>query len=93
MNRFRSLARCGATFGAVCLLLWFQAALSLHAQNSQGTVLGHVTDPSGAAVVGATVRITSAATAVTRTVKTSSVGDYVFVNIPPGNYDIVVGAL
>jgi hypothetical protein len=92
MNRFRSLARHSGTFVAVCFLLWFQAALSLHAQNAQGTILGHVTDPSGAAVVGATVRITSAATAVTRTAKTSSVGDYVFVNIPPGNYDIVVEA-
>src|SRR5437870_10908485 len=30
-------------------------AMPLYAQNSQGTILGHVTDPSGAALPGASV--------------------------------------
>jgi len=66
--------------------------ISAYAQNSQGTILGHVTDPSNAVVSGATVRITNVATSVSRTTKTNGVGDYVFVNIPPGNYDIGVEA-
>ena len=68
------------------------SSASLHAQNSQGTILGHVTDPSGAVLSGATVRVTNVATSVSRTAKTNAVGDYVFVNIPPGNYDVTVEA-
>ena len=67
-------------------------AMPLYAQNSQGTILGHVTDPSGAALPGASVTITNVATAVSSQTLTSSVGDYVFVNVKPGNYDIGVGA-
>ncbi|HEY6180779.1 MAG TPA: carboxypeptidase-like regulatory domain-containing protein, partial [Terriglobales bacterium] len=32
---------------------------TLPAQNSQGTVLGHVTDPTGAVVPGASVKLTN----------------------------------
>ena len=67
-------------------------AMPLYAQNSQGTILGHVTDPSGAALPGASVTITNVATAVSSQTLTSSVGDYVFVNVKPGNYDIGVDA-
>src|SRR2546423_7755424 len=62
----------------------------LRAQNSQGTILGHVTDPTGAVVVGADVRLTNRATGIVKTLKTSGVGDYIFVNVIPGNYDVVV---
>jgi hypothetical protein len=62
----------------------------LQAQNSQGTILGHVTDPTGAVVSGATVTITNTATGVAKALKTSSIGDYIFVNVIPGNYNVVV---
>jgi hypothetical protein len=93
MTQFSSLARPnGPCNNMLCMLFCFLLALPLNAQNSQGTILGHVTDASGALVVGATVRITNVATGVTRNAKTSGVGDYVFVNIPPGNYNIAVEA-
>jgi hypothetical protein len=82
--------------GAWRLWLWVALAVmsvlagSTYAQNSQGTILGHVTDQSGAAVMGAKVTVTNADTAVVRTATTSRVGDYVFVNIPPGSYNVVV---
>jgi hypothetical protein len=41
---------------------------------------------------GATVTLTHSATSITKTARTSSVGDYVFVNVIPGEYDIVVEA-
>ena len=63
---------------------------TLHAQNSQGTVLGHVTDPTGAVVPGASVKLTNTATGIVKTLKTSAVGDFIFVNVIPGNYDVVV---
>src|SRR5215475_7788115 len=60
------------------------------AQNAQGTILGHVTDSTRAVIAGATVTLTNSATSITRTAKTSSVGDYVFVNVIPGEYDVIV---
>lgn len=84
--------------GLYCLLLCVIVALAclltapLQAQNAQGTILGHVVDPSGAVLAKATVTITNVATSVATTTTTSSVGDFVFVNVIPGNYDIVVEA-
>src|SRR5438445_9627990 len=78
----------------LCLMVALGAALALplNAQNSQGTILGHVTDPSGAAIAGATVTITNPATTIASNTKTGSVGDYVFVNVIPGEYNILVEA-
>lgn len=42
------------------------------AQNAQGTIVGHVVDPSGAAVVGAKVTIHSQAVNVDTTLATNS---------------------
>src|SRR5215468_8949961 len=76
-----------AVFWTLILLI---SAAPLFAQNSLGTIVGHVTDPSGATVAGASVTITNLATAVSSSAKTSSVGDYVFVNVKPGNYNVTI---
>src|SRR5436853_7883139 len=68
------------------LAVFCSANLPLAAQNSQGTILGHVIDASGAVLPGPTVTITNVATSVTNSMKTSAVGDYVFVNVKPGTY-------
>src|SRR6266853_1891987 len=57
---------------------------------STGTVNGLVTDPSGAAVVGATVTLTDKATNTPQTTTTNDAGRYVFLNVLPGTYDIRV---
>src|SRR5215470_16981147 len=75
------------TWLAVFVLI---SVFPMAAQNSQGTVLGHVVDPSGAAVTGASMTIVNLATSVRLSAKTSSVGDYVFVNMIPGNYSLTV---
>lgn len=62
------------------------------AQNAQGTIVGHVTDPSGAVVVGATVTVTNVDTGVKLTYKTNSNGDYVAPALNPGNYSVSVDA-
>ena len=80
-------------FSALILILCLSALCSpACAQNAQGTILGHVTDPTGAVIGGATVTLTHSATSITKTARTSSVGDYVFVNVIPGEYDVVVEA-
>jgi Carboxypeptidase regulatory-like domain len=55
-----------------------------------GTVLGTVTDPSGAAVANALVTLRNRATNTSTTQNTNSVGEYTFVNVVPGEYDISV---
>jgi len=64
--------------------------LPLHGQNSQGTILGHISDPSGTAIVGAKVIVTNQAKAASNTIASNSAGDYVLVNVIPGYYDIAV---
>src|SRR5512146_1896490 len=55
-----------------------------------GTVVGVVTDPSGAVIPGATVTISDAATGVTRTTTTNDKGRYVLSTVTPGTYSISV---
>src|SRR5215475_6867055 len=66
------------------LLSGFAAVLS--GQTTTGSVSGIVSDPSGAQVNGAIVRIVNAATRDTRTTTTGSRGDYLFPSIPTGAY-------
>jgi hypothetical protein len=65
--------------------MWAQTA-------STGTVLGLVTDPTGAVVPGATVELEDAATKAVRSVTTNAAGRYVFVALPPGTYSIRAAA-
>src|SRR6266567_1523197 len=83
-----AVTACSALF----LALFFSASVPVAAQNSLGTILGHVADPSGAAVLGAGVTITNRGTSVTARTKSNSAGDFVFVNVIPGNYDLRVEA-
>src|SRR5271157_6008301 len=62
-------------------ILWAQTA-------STGTVLGLVTDPTGAVVPGATVELEDAATKAVRSMTTNTAGRYVFVALPPGTYSV-----
>ena len=53
-----------------------------------GAINGTVTDPSGAAVPGARLRLTNQATRVAQEIRSSSSGTYVFVSVPPGVYTL-----
>jgi Carboxypeptidase regulatory-like domain len=57
---------------------------------SSGTITGTVTDPSGGAVVGATVTLTDVSTSTTRTATTNEAGRYVFANVVPGTYTVTI---
>ncbi len=60
------------------------------AQTFRGTILGTVTDSSGAAVPGATVTIKNLDTGLTRTVATQEDGSYSAPELPIGNYSVSV---
>lgn len=57
-----------------------------------GNIQGVVTDPSGAFVPGASVRLLNQATKVTATTTTTASGNYRFSSLPPGSYLIEVRA-
>jgi hypothetical protein len=74
---------------ATALVLVFVSGTML-GQAVNATLLGTVTDSTGAVVAGATVRITEMKTGVGRTAATNSSGNYEFVDLPPGEYEVTV---
>ncbi len=66
--------------------------LPLLAQSPLGSVTGLATDPSGAPVPQAQVALTNAATGVKRETRTNATGNYVFTNLPPGDYSLAAEA-
>ncbi len=65
------------------------AVLCVHAVQvfaQEATIVGTVTDPSGAAIPGATVTITNTGTGQARTVTTNTVGQYVAPDLIIGRY-------
>jgi hypothetical protein len=67
----------------------FSTAL-LVAQTFRGTILGTVTDPSGAVVGGATVKIRNVGTGQERSTTTSADGSYAVPELPIGTYTVTV---
>jgi Carboxypeptidase regulatory-like domain/TonB dependent receptor/TonB-dependent Receptor Plug Domain len=66
------------------------AALPSSAQTFRGTILGTVTDPSGAAIAGAGVAVKNLNTGLSRTVSTSEDGTYSVPELPIGTYSVTV---
>jgi hypothetical protein len=62
--------------------------LSVLGQAVSATLLGTVTDSTGAAVPNAKVTITSADTSAVHTVATNSSGNYTFPDLAPGTYSV-----
>src|SRR5207237_5435334 len=72
---------------AVCLL-----AVASWAQSTRGTIVGNVTDASGAAVPAAEVVVTNQGTNVSVTTFTGNEGEYTVTNLDPGTYRVSVNA-
>ena len=66
------------------------AANVLVAQTFRGTILGTVTDASGAVVSGAQVTVRNANTGLERTTRTSADGSYSVPELPIGTYAVTV---
>ena len=59
-------------------------------QTFRGTILGSVTDPSGAFVAGATVKVSNVATGLERSTVTSGDGSYRVSELPIGTYSVSI---
>src|SRR5437870_5441009 len=76
-------------FGVLILGIVSGGSSSLWAQTADtGALRGTVTDPSGGSVPGATVTLTSNATARTLTTTTGSEGTYTFSALPAATYTL-----
>src|SRR5207244_11449488 len=77
---------------AILALLLMAAASSepARAQVTFGSVVGNVTDATGAAVPGAIVKITEMQTNESRTVQTNESGGYTISTVPPGTYQVEI---
>lgn len=70
----------------VCLLILSGRLLA----QTSASISGSVSDPSGAAVQGATIIATEVATGTARSAKTNGTGFYAIPNLPPGKYSVKV---
>ena len=90
-NEARNLTRVFQVL-ACALVLLLAIPFAANAQNYAGSVRGTVTDPSGAAVAGATVTLRDIGTNATLQATTSELGVYSFPAVNVGVYEVTVKA-
>src|SRR5512143_1897900 len=91
LRKMKSLAYTAALLMISGLFLPLFSSTVL-AQSSKGIIAGTITDPNGAVVDGATVKITNKATNVIRETKTTADGLFRIDAVDPGTYKIDVSA-
>src|SRR5215468_4624317 len=74
-----------AFLSLLCVLIGEQLA---RAQGNSGSILGDVTDASGARLPGVSVRLLNQASGATREAVTTDVGSYRFDGLPPVEYTV-----
>ena len=75
--------------GAACALALFSLGIwNVSAQEARSTVNGTITDQSGAAVVGAQIRMVNNETGVSLSTVTNEVGQYHLLFVNPGTYRV-----
>ena len=86
------MSRCLSGFvlaiGLLCVVLSF--APNAGAQATTGSIVGRVTDPSKAVVVGAQISALNQATGVSYTGQSNQAGDFVVQRVPPVIYTVTV---
>jgi hypothetical protein len=86
-NALRNCNIVSLLFLAPAILL---AAPFAGAQSTGGRIRGTVSDPSGASVAAATVTLLNEATHSAHEMQTSASGEYLFIEVPVGSYEIDV---
>lgn len=94
LDRLSKLTSCLASIAgvisiSVLLLMWPSAAM---AQNDVGSVVGFITDQTGAIIPGATVTIVNEGTGETRRVTSDAQGHYAVPNLSPAIYTMMATA-
>ena len=92
VTALRRVSRVNLPALAVLLALLMAISPALFAQEASGGITGKVTDPSGAAVVGADVITRDVDRGTVWTTKTNEGGVYNFARLPIGRYEVKVQA-
>src|SRR5579859_3540280 len=91
LQQLRSVCCRSILFAAVLALFSFLFTVTIaSAQSTGGRIRGTVTDASGGAVVGAKVTLVNEGTNLSREAQTSSSGEYLFLEVPVGTYEVDV---
>ena len=70
----------------LCLIVTWLLPMGLAAQAVTGTILGVITDSTGAVMPGATVTLTNTGTGLVRVLNTDANGEYTAPSLPTGKY-------
>ncbi|PYV37175.1 MAG: hypothetical protein DMG09_15385, partial [Acidobacteria bacterium] len=87
-NQSSSAARLAANLALFSYLMLLLSALPLRGQAVKASLVGTITDSSGAVVPGADITITEVNTNFSRSATTNESGYYVFSNLNPGVYRV-----
>jgi len=92
IQSFKKLSVLSCLAAAVCLAMILSiGSTPAFGQAATGTIAGLITDPSGAAIAGAEVRLTDIGTNSSQTTTSNETGRYTFINVQPGTYNVTVG--
>ena len=80
--------RSAKLFKSIVAVLILSLSPSLFGQAVNATLLGTITDPSGATVAAARVTATEAKTGLIHESVTNESGNYTFPDMPPGLYSV-----
>ncbi len=89
---WRSFTRCHPSLLSL-LIITFAVLFAPpfgRAQSTGGQIRGTISDPSGASVAAAKVTLVNEATGFTREVQSGTNGEYIFIEVPVGSYEIDV---
>src|ERR1700690_2267605 len=94
MNSLSKMFLRGRTSLWACLLVTLLAVLNSGRMMAQGygSIVGTVTDATGAVVAGATVTATQTSTGRQTMVKTGQAGSFVFPTLLPSGYSVSIAA-
>ena len=82
------IVRLGAKIAVLASICFSIGSTQLLAQGNVGSIFGHVSDKSGAIILGATVTLLNPATNEKRAAQTNDQGDYVFNVVRPATYTL-----
>jgi hypothetical protein len=73
---------------AICVLVFLLSWFAIPALAQEATILGTISDPSGAAIPNVTVTVTNTDTGISRKTTTNTDGQYIAPDVLIGHYDV-----